>query len=269
MFKIAVKAAFAAALALIAAASAAEATVVGFTSNQGYSSAFDNATNNFKFNYNTQGSDAFWLVVGGTDPNKNVVLFGDLDTGRLNAYSYNGMYVNWTPNQANHIATYDNAITVNGGVASFNIDATVINTKPAWTSGSQWQGLSYDAGSVFTWFHPTVASNFSYDAQGRVINYNYSRWILGDQTQSASVLGGSLTGGQLQNGAIPAPVRPIDGVVIPTPIPAGGGAPIIEPRPIPAGGGAVPAPAGLLFLGLALLIALGRRERQSGAAITA
>lgn len=116
------------------------------------------------------GDDGFWLVVNaGGNPkgvtNELAILYGDLNTGRITAYQYNGAnssdsYI--TP--AILLGTFENAVSGSGGSYSFSIDVSAIN---ALNVGPEWRGVSFDD-DLGIWYHPFAQGTFRYRADGSI-----------------------------------------------------------------------------------------------------
>ncbi len=141
-------------------------------------STFDDVSEAFTwdvtFNSNPTDVNGFWLVVNnGPNPkNSNVnelaILYGDMATGTLTTYVYNGLNnsKSWkTPG----IFLQPDASTPTNTSLSLAIDATAIN---AWAGGG-YTGISYDD-DIGIWFHISTGSNFQYDQGGLITAYNYA-----------------------------------------------------------------------------------------------
>jgi len=134
---------------------------------------------------NGSQNDGFWLVISdGPDPkfdeDEYAILFGDLDTGRLSAYVYNGRNQSDSWNDpgvlledfgAGAISVEAGAPGSNEQVVSFEIDTTTINN---YSNSSGWDGVSF-AESVGIWFHPTTGTSVTYDSNGALTSFRPRR----------------------------------------------------------------------------------------------
>lgn len=131
---------------------------------------------NTTFNSDPTDVDGFWLVVDNgpnpksSDVNELAIMYGDMATGTLTTYVYNGL------NSANSwntpgIYLQTDAFTVTDDSLSLAIDATSIN---AWSADPDYAGISFDD-NIGIWFHISVGSSFSYDAQDLITSYDFSQ----------------------------------------------------------------------------------------------
>ncbi len=142
---------------------------------------YDSTNEVFTFKYTDDGSnDGFWLVVSdGENPKNNAneyaVLYGDRNTNRITAYTYDG------ENNANSfqngqlLGTFENAFTDAGDrnglpLTMFSIDVAEINAA---FDAPEWDGVqTAEQGGI--WFHKSENSNFSYGADGSILDYAFS-----------------------------------------------------------------------------------------------
>jgi len=143
---------------------------------------FNDATNDFTwdvtFNDDPTTVDGFWLVVNnGPNPkssnvNELAIMYGDMDTGVLTTYAYNGQNnSNSIINPGILLQTDTFAVTDNS--ISIDIDATAINAWNAPATAPDYTGIAFDQ-KIGIWFHISKNSTFGYDALGEVIeSYGY------------------------------------------------------------------------------------------------
>ena len=190
---------------LLVASYSASATLYQYTdlsaNNGGMSDRLDSVTATFNsdteaftwdttFNSDPTDVDGFWLVVdNGPNPkssnvNELAIMYGDMATGTLTTYVYNGV------NSANSwntpgIYLQTDTFTVTDDSLSLAIDATAIN---AWSADPAYTGISFDD-NIGIWFHVSTGSNFSYDSQGLITSYGFSQQGWYDlANQSATVV---------------------------------------------------------------------------------
>ncbi|MCX4029389.1 hypothetical protein H0A36_03020 [Endozoicomonas sp. SM1973] len=131
---------------------------------------------------NGQYTDGFWLVVSdGPDPkghvNEYAIMYGDLATGTLTSYIYNGnsTYNTWRHNQNYIASTGANFINVsdNGTARTFNfeLDTTQINSLFTTTD---WDGVAFGE-KIGIWYHPSIGSTFAYNADGSLKNFSVTQ----------------------------------------------------------------------------------------------
>ncbi|WP_163833328.1 hypothetical protein [Spartinivicinus ruber] len=127
---------------------------------------------------NGQYTDGFWLVVSdGPDPKGHVseyaIMYGDLATGTLTSYIYNGRttYNTWQLDQNYISSTGANFINVsdNGNERTFNfeLDTTQINSL---LNTAEWNGVEFGE-KIGIWYHPSIGSTFAYNADGSLQNF--------------------------------------------------------------------------------------------------
>ncbi|MEM7016577.1 MAG: PEP-CTERM sorting domain-containing protein [Pseudomonadota bacterium] len=156
--------------------------------------SFDTNTDMFSWSYTIgkkmgMHSDGFWLVVtDGPNPkqhdNEYAILYGDVDNNRLSVYEYNGQNSSnsWnTPGRL--LATYDGAMNVSmmsgKRTVDFSIDVSAVNNpghpnlSPAVTP-ADWRGVQLGE-SLGVWFHPSVNTGVSYNADNEITGFNYSK----------------------------------------------------------------------------------------------
>ena len=143
-------------------------------------STYNTSSNQFTwdvvFNDDARGIDGFWLVVNnGPNPkrsnvNELAIMYGDMDSGILTTYAYNGRnssnsYLN--PGTLLQTDTF----TADSDGLSIDIDVSTIN---AWASPDQdYSGIQYDE-KVGIWFHISKNSNFNYGQTGLLEKYSYA-----------------------------------------------------------------------------------------------
>jgi len=125
------------------------------------------------FNSNPTDVDGFWLVVDNgpnpksSDVNELAIMYGDLVTGTLTTYVYNGLNSSnsWgTPG----ILLQTDTFTTTSDSLSIALDTTSIN---AWAAGN-YSGISFDD-NIGIWFHVSTGSSFGYDEK-TITNYSYA-----------------------------------------------------------------------------------------------
>jgi hypothetical protein len=128
------------------------------------------------FNDSASGVDGFWLVVNNgpnpksSDVNELAIMYGDMESGILTTYAYNGRnssnsYLN--PGTLLQTDTF----TVSSDGLSIDIDVSAIN---AWASPDKdYSGIQYDE-KVGIWFHISKGSNFNYGQTGLLQQYGYA-----------------------------------------------------------------------------------------------
>jgi len=141
-------------------------------------SSFDDNTEQFSwdvdFNSDPTDVDGFWLVVNNgpnpksADVNELAIMYGDMATGTLTTYVYNGLNnANSFINPAIYLQT--DTFAVDSSSISIDIDATAIN---AWNGGgSDYSGISFDE-NIGIWFHVSTDSSFEY-LDGMLESYSY------------------------------------------------------------------------------------------------
>jgi hypothetical protein len=108
--------------------------------------------------------DGFWLVLtAGGNPkgiaNEFAILYGDVKTGTITAYKYNGANspLSWQDPNA-YIASYKNAITSSGSTYGFSLDVTSLN---ALAFGTQ-QNIGF-ANEMGIWYHSIATLSATYN----------------------------------------------------------------------------------------------------------
>ena len=126
-------------------------------------------------------ADGFWLVISdGPNPKNDggeyAIMCGDLDTGRLNMFVYNGQNANNSCNagatgllQSEGMGFIDVVDSGSLRTFSFTLDVTSINDA---FNTSDWDGVFFDD-TIGIWFHTSINSSFSYDANGMLTNYSH------------------------------------------------------------------------------------------------
>jgi len=121
--------------------------------------------------------DGFWLVVNnGPNPKKSnvnelAIMYGDLDTGTLSTYFYNGA------NNANSINNpaillQTDSFFVGSDMFSISINTNTINS---WVSPDpDYKGVQFDE-NIGIWFHFSSGSNFTYNGNGDIVGYSFSK----------------------------------------------------------------------------------------------
>ncbi len=125
----------------------------------------------------TPGSDVdgFWLVVNNgpnpksSDVNELAIMYGDLSSGTLSTYVYNGQ------NNANSISNpsiflQTDAISVGSDTFTIDISTAAINS---WSSDPNYSGIAFDE-NVGIWFHVSSGSNFTTNTEGDITDYSFS-----------------------------------------------------------------------------------------------
>lgn len=185
-----------AAAALVALTASAQAELYSFETNPGtggalgnnaiheISSTFDDA--NQRFTWNTtfnpmpsmpQGVDGFWLVVNNgpnpksSDVNELAIMYGDLSTGTLSTYVYNGQNSATSINNPGILIQTDTFDTATNG---FSLDISTAGINSFNTGDADYSGVSFDA-KIGIWFHFSTGSEFTYDAQGNIVDYGFER----------------------------------------------------------------------------------------------
>jgi len=177
--KLLVAAAFATASAFSATANAS-IFVVDYH-DAGVWNAYDSVNETYGMKYRTdQGKDGFWLVVtDGANPKgdgtSNAILFGDLENNRITAYTYNGQNTSDSYSNGTLLGTYENVFSSGGThptygyeMTMFSLDVSEINNA----LGTDFDGVQIGENAGI-WFHQSEGSNFTYGADGSIINYEF------------------------------------------------------------------------------------------------
>lgn len=132
------------------------------------------------FNSNPTDVDSFWLVVNNgpnpksSDVNELAIMYGDMDTGVLTTYAYNGL------NNANSIINpgillQTDTFNTTSNSFSINIDATNINAWNAPETAPDYTGIAFDD-KIGIWFHIATNSTIGYNTAGDTItSYSYGQ----------------------------------------------------------------------------------------------
>ena len=139
--------------------------------------------------------NGFWLVVndGPTNPKGDenlAILYGDIRSGNIAAYAYDGKNNSGSWNGAPLLALFEDAITttrVSGGKnhpplvrdVTFTIDVSELNGRTA-DVGDPWEGVSFGE-QLGIWFHTTSGkgSPFTFNADGSIRRFDVpaSGWV--------------------------------------------------------------------------------------------
>jgi hypothetical protein len=177
----------AAVAAMAALASPAAATIWSYSASPppaGATGGYGDAITHWATTYNSDGTltldaqyaghdvsnDGFWLVLTrGPNPkgiaNELAILYGDVASGDITAYIYNGVNGpnSWQTASA-YLGTFDSTLGDSGDSYGFSIDVSGINSL---LLGPDWEGIQF-ADQIGIWFHPIAEAAFSYDADGRI-----------------------------------------------------------------------------------------------------
>lgn len=153
--------------------------------------SYNGDSQQFSYSYDitpVSGSDyanSFWLVVSGGDNPKShasefPIFYGDLDSGNLYAYVYDGQNGPSSFNSpGEHIQTFNNALSVtdNGGSrnVNFSIDASGINDHMPLAGVADWAGIGFEE-NIGVWFHPAVADIVASGGQLTTFNTTQTSW---------------------------------------------------------------------------------------------
>jgi PEP-CTERM motif len=115
-------------------------------------------------------NDGFWLVLTeGPNPkgvaNELAILYGDVASGKITAYIYNGVNGpnSWMTASA-YLDTFGDALTGSGDSYSFAVDVSDLN---ALALGPDWAGIKF-GDKIGIWFHPIAKAGFGYGADGLI-----------------------------------------------------------------------------------------------------
>ncbi|MFT5676208.1 MAG: hypothetical protein ACI808_002149 [Paraglaciecola sp.] len=140
---------------------------------------FNTTSNQFtwdvEFNSNSSGVDGFWLVISNgsnpksSDVNELAIIYGDMDTGILTTYAYNGL--NSASSYLNPgILLQTDTFTSDSDGFSIDIDVSGIN---GWVSPDpDYTGVHYED-TLGIWFHVSQGSNFVYGQDGVLEEYSF------------------------------------------------------------------------------------------------
>jgi len=128
------------------------------------------------FNADPTDVDGFWLVVNNgpnpksSDVNELAIMYGDMSTGRLSTFVYNGQN---NSNSLNNPAIWlqEDLFSVTSNSFSLSIDTTTINS---WSSDPEYTGISFDD-NIGIWFHISRGSTFAYDQSNILDSYTYAQ----------------------------------------------------------------------------------------------
>jgi len=190
-----------------------------------------------------QEKDGFWLVVTDGDNPKgdgssHAILYGDLVENRITAYTYTGENNSSSYESGELLGTYENVFSSGGthptlgyDMTMFSLDVSSINS--AGPSSFKGVGLGEKAG---IWFHQSADSEFSYDADGAILDYAFDGQMWLDRgNDDITFIGASPE--CTPTTEIDIYLDSCDSTQLVGGIPATGG-----------GGGSVPAPGGLALV---------------------
>lgn len=132
------------------------------------------------FNSNPTDVDGFWLVVNNgpnpksTNVNELAIMYGDLDTGILSTYVYNGQNNSNSINNPGTLLQTDTFTSLSDSF-SLSIDVSAIND---WVSPDpDYTGIAFDD-KIGIWFHIATNSSFGYDNDGNIdsFSHQYQGW---------------------------------------------------------------------------------------------
>ena len=154
-----------------------------FSSDQidGISTTFNDESQRFTWNTSlAAGSevDGFWLVVNnGPNPkasntNELAIIYGDLETGILSTYVYNGASGNESIVNPGILLQTDTMNVTDGGF-SFDISTGSINSWSTAETAAEYTGIAFGE-SIGIWFHFFSDSIFNYGADGEITDFAYN-----------------------------------------------------------------------------------------------
>lgn len=141
--------------------------------------SFNDVTEQFtwdvSFNSDPTDVDGFWLVVNNgpnpksSDVNELAIMYGDMASGTLTTFVYNGLNNSNSLNTPGiHLQTDSFSTTSNS--LSIDINAAAINS---WAGDPNYTGIAFDD-DIGIWFHISTGSSFSYDLQSGILDdYGY------------------------------------------------------------------------------------------------
>ncbi len=157
---------------------------------------YDDTNEAFTFKYTDDGSnDGFWLVISdGENPkyneNEYAILYGDRVANRITAYTYDGTNSANSFRTSEFLGTFENAFSDAGErdglpLTMFSIDVAEINAA---FDTPEWDGVQTGAeGGI--WFHKSEGSNFSYGADGSILDYSFAdqMWLDAANTPAGNI----------------------------------------------------------------------------------
>lgn len=197
------------------------------------------------------GKDGFWLVVSdGPNPKQSAteyaILYGDLANNRITAYTYDGNNGPGSYQTGEYLGTYENPfVDLGNTMPQFGDNLTQLALDVSAINGAfntaDWDGVKIgpEAG---IWFHQSAGSQFTYGADGSLLDYSFASQMYLDSAFDTSQV---FTNLDCSNTAFPE-------YCVGTELTGGSVG--------SSGGGDVPAPGGLALLA-AGLFGLYRRKR--------
>ena len=239
-----------AAAAMLTASTASATVFYKDYHDAGVWNAYDDEAQTYSMKFKDDGSnDGFWLVVSsGENPKTNAqeyaILYCDRAENRITAYTYDGQNNRNSFQTGSYLGTFEDAFSDAGRHPTYGYDMTMFSLDVAGINAAfdtpDWDGVQLGE-QTGIWFHQAAGTQFSYDAEGRITDFDISgeMWVdrAFDPTGQATCHPGS-------NNYFCAP-----------------GTQLAQNSGLAVGGGAVPAPGGmgLLLLGLA---GMGFRRRS-------
>ncbi len=157
--------------------------------------AYDDQTQTYSMKFKDDGSkDGFWLVVSpGENPKANAneyaILYGDRNTNRITAYSYDGNDNANSFQTGQYLGTFENAFTDGGKHARLGYDMTMFSLDVSGINNAfgdaGWIGTSF-AEQQGIWFHQSADSQFAYNADGTLSNYAFGSQMWVDTANEAT-----------------------------------------------------------------------------------
>ncbi len=231
--------------------------------NRGIWSSFDTENDIYSLRFRSDlGKDGFYLVVTNGDNPKGdgdnyAILYGDRDSNRITAYTYDGDNNAESFQSGTLLGTFENAFVDIGphsrhgyDQTGFNLDVSDINSA----FGGDWKGI-IQGPETGIWFHQTSDSEFTYGADGSIVDYAFSDTLYFDRGNDDSFIRApancTANSGSTSSRCSPTSFIANNNVFGDS---TGGG----------SGGGSVPAPGGLAIVLIGLL-GLGRMRSRSKA----